>query len=392
MPRRGENIYKRKDGRWEGRYVRRVDAISGEKTWGSVYSRDYLDCKRKLYAAQAEVIFTVEGLDKWTFGEWIEAWLEERKSRLNQSTYVTYRSQIQRHIKPALAHWCLGQITSDVVQRYIDEKRIIGRLDGNGGLSAATVQIQRHIIGAAMEEARRRHFVEEKPMASISKERNVERVIPAYSLEEQLRLTKLLKERSQKNQNYLGPLLCLHTGLRVGELAALQWGDISFEAGLIHVRRTLQRIENVEHGQEGEPKTHIVLGPPKSPTAVRVVPLTLEMIRLLLLYRDGLPEAQRSEESFIFRSRGKWVEPRSFERYHKRAAQAAGVPELKFHALRHTFATRALESGMDIKALSELLGHSNIQITLNVYVHSMLDHKRKAMELFQQYIDSDRPA
>lgn len=388
MSRRGENIYKRKDGRWEGRYVRRVDTISGEKFWGSVYSREYQDCKRRLYLAQAEAVFIGEGGHEWPFGEWVESWLEERKATLNHSTYVTYRSQIRRHIKPGLGHWTLSQVTSDVIQRYINEKLAAGRLDGGGGLSAATVQIQRHIISAAMEEARRRRLVEEKPVASIRKERDMEQVVPAYSMEEQFRLTTRLKELSCKNPNYLGPLLSLYTGLRVGELSALQWGDISFEEGLIRVRRTLQRIENVERAP-GDPKTCIVLGPPKSPNAVRLLPLTREMMGLFRAYRDGLPVECQSKDCFLFRSRGKCVEPRSFERYHERAAQTAGVPKLKFHALRHTFATRAIESGMDIKALSELLGHSNTQITLNIYVHSLLDHKRKAMELFQKYISAE---
>jgi integrase len=171
----------------------------------------------------------------------------------------------------------------------------------------------------------------------------------------------------------LGIILCFYTGIRLGELCALRWRDIDLEAGTMYIGNTVSRIRNF---QSVESKTMLHIGTPKSKTSTRKIPLPGFLLELAKELKPGI----KSEEHFILSNKNTPFEPRVYQKLYKRILKDTGIKDRKFHAIRHTFATRALEVGVDIKTLSEILGHSNVTITLNIYAHSLMEQKKAAIE------------
>lgn len=171
---------------------------------------------------------------------------------------------------------------------------------------------------------------------------------------------------------HLGILLCLYTGLRIGEICALKWGDIHFEEQYIYVHRAMQRIRNYNDSAK---RTEIQIAPPKSGCSIRKIPIPGEILRLLVLY-------QKEDDAFLLTGMTQsYIEPRCLENHFKAAAKKCDIGEVHFHTLRHTFATRCVELGFDVKSLSEILGHASVNITLNRYVHPSMELKQKNMEM-----------
>ena len=171
--------------------------------------------------------------------------------------------------------------------------------------------------------------------------------------------------------NNIGILVCLFTGLRVGEICALRWEDISISDKTIHVHHTLQRIQN--RSGEGA-KTRIVITTPKSRCSIRLIPIPDALIRLLVLYRET------SSGYFLTNNKNKYVEPRIMQNHFKKVLKENAIAPANYHALRHTFATRCIEVGFDIKSLSEILGHASVNITMNRYVHPSMELKKENMQ------------
>ena len=168
--------------------------------------------------------------------------------------------------------------------------------------------------------------------------------------------------------------MCFYTGIRLGELCALKWKDLDLETGTLSVNRTVSRVRNLE---DGEDKTMLFVGSPKSRKSLRKIPLPE-----FLLQRLKAKRGEFDEEDYIYSGNQQPYDPRRFQKLYKRILNQAGVTDRKFHAIRHTFATRALELGVDIKTISELLGHSSVSITLNIYAHSLMEQKKAAIEKF----------
>lgn len=168
-----------------------------------------------------------------------------------------------------------------------------------------------------------------------------------------------------------GIYLSLRTGMRIGEVCALKWSDISFHTGTISISRTVQRLKATD--TQSQPKTGLFIGPPKSDSSLRVIPLMPDMAALCARFYPGTPE------SFVLTGTNQCMEPRKLQRRLKKYIDACGLKEVHFHTLRHTFATRCIEVGFDVKTLSEILGHSNIGVTLNQYVHPNMELKRENM-------------
>ena len=166
----------------------------------------------------------------------------------------------------------------------------------------------------------------------------------------------------------IGILICLYTGIRIGELCALEWKNIDLKRGVISIKQTLYRIKS----DKGKKKTEIVIAPPKSDTSVRDIPLPKFLTAKLKAIEHG--------GGFLINRKGKFIEPTVYARRYKAILKELGIRDVKFHTTRHTFATRALEIGMDIKTLSEILGHASPTVTLNIYAHSLPEHKAKEME------------
>ena len=169
----------------------------------------------------------------------------------------------------------------------------------------------------------------------------------------------------------LGIMLALYTGMRLGEICALKWEDIDLEHKIIHVRHTISRIKNQDPSVDA--KTVLILDTPKTKTSRRDIPISSKLFRFLDM-------AHRNECNYVISGDTNFMSPRTFEYRFQKKLDCCGVPRINFHGLRHTFATRCIERGVDIKSLSEILGHANVGITLNTYVHSSMDQKRKQIE------------
>jgi integrase len=366
MPRKGENIRKRKDGYWEGRYPKSVDA-QGKTKYGSVYGKTYAQAKAKLLAAK-----TQPSAARWhgskQFSEVLLEWHEAQALRNKPSTQIKFENLIAGHIVPALGGMPAAQITSARLAQFMRQQASHGRLDGRGGLSASTLQALALILKSALEYAAREKYIQ--PLALTLHCPEVKREpAKALSMVEQSTLEEYL--RGDVNEGKLGVLLCLNMGLRIGEICALRWSDIDLRGGVLHVRRTVQRFQD----SSGESKTTLHIGPPKSECSLRSIPIPPWILELLWARRSG-PEA------YLLTGQDVLLEPRAYQYRFKRYIAAAGVPDVNFHILRHTFATRFIESGGDPKTLSELLGHASVEITLNKYVHPSMDTKRQQMERF----------
>lgn len=367
---KGENIYKRKDGRWEGRYKKGYDSNRKIK-YGYCYGHSYKEAKEKLDRAKADFILNPlagsKEIYRKNFAEYGTQWMLINESRLKKSTLAKYQSILENHIKPQIGYYTPAELDSVVIADFskylLYQKR----------LSSKTV---RDILT----------FVHKITVYIYADSRqNLPPLIISYPKRERKELRVLTKEEQRLFTQYLlsdldiykfSMLLALFTGLRIGEICALQWKHISMEAGLLTVSQTVQRIKNMN--KQAENKTTLQLGTPKTLSSARTIPLTDRLIDLLKIFCTDDPE------NFIITGSHQFMEPRNLQRRLKKYTDELHLSDVHFHTLRHTFATRCIECGCDIKILSEMLGHSNISTTLNCYVHPSLDFKRENIIKLEQ--------
>lgn len=360
MPRRGENIYKRRDGRWEGRYIvgRKPD---GRAIYRSVYGATYHAVREKLVLYREENRKRLLRGCTMTVKELLAVWLAE-SSHLKPTSRERYRALIEQHIQPELGLHRVCDLTEDILNAFVEKKLKSGRLDGKGGLSPKTVNDICVVVKSALKLARRKFQyagaeefhappVKQKPMEVLS-EWETRRISAA-----------VLRAPTLSNAAYL---LCLETGIRLGEVCALRWSDVDFTGGLLHIRRTAYRIN---YGG----RTELVIQSPKTDNSLRTIPLTAKMLSVLRSFRAG-------ENDYLFTGSNKPMEPRTLQYRFQKFLKELGISPRNFHILRHSFATRCIDCGMDIKSLSEILGHANVQVTLQMYVHPSMDSKRSALE------------
>lgn len=353
MSRRGSNVYKRKDNRWEGRFY-----IKGTKKYRSVYGKTYTEARDKLRLLAADN--TPVGCKNILFNTVVLNWLEERRSVAKCGSVGTYSARITKHILPYFEGRKYGDINAFDVTVFINEKL-------SEGLSAKYVGDIAMILKSAAKLFSETTGCENRLAAvKLPRVRTRETNVLTQS-EQKLLQTKLLELDSDIS---IGIYLSFFTGLRIGELCALQWGDIDFESSLLRVRKTVQRVAVTG----GKHKTAVVVSTPKTETSQRVIPLPGFITELLAPHRkaDGL---------FIISGREKPAEPRTLTHHFKEILKSAGLPDVKFHTLRHTFATNCLQHNFDVKTLSEILGHANTDITMRIYVHTSLDRKVACMNL-----------
>lgn len=301
------------------------------------------------------------------FSEYAEKWLETVRCRVKESTYMKYWNMLYSYIIPELGDLKWDDLDREKIECFC------GRLLSSGGkkkegLSAKTVSdimsAVRCIFRFAADHGARGSF--NISTVTVKKEQKEMKVL---TRKEQDRLYQYL--RSDQSPRNLGILICLLTGLRLGEVCALKWEDISFTEQTIFVHQTMQRIQTKDDPRR---KTKIIVTPPKSASSVRRIPIPRELVKILLSCRKG-------KSSYILTGRPDTrVEPRTMERHLDRVLRRLGIGHINFHALRHTFATRCVEIHFDVKSLSEILGHSDITITLNRYVHPTMEMKRSNMQ------------
>ena len=366
MSRTGENIYKRKDGRWEGRFVK--GRRNGRTIFGSVFGKTRLEVKDKLIIAKFEWNegLSAEKRNRTKLGGISDAWLKESEAFLKESTVAKYRDYLRCYICPRFSKTDMADISDEMLSVFY-----VNLLENGGaskqGLSTKTVSE----VFRGMKQLRKFAILRKIAVgytADCLSIKQKTKPIRVFSPSEREKLHTFLDE--SKNRRHLGILLCLSTGLRLGELCALTWDDISLEEQKLYVRRTLQRIRDYESASA---KTKIVVTPPKSDCSIRAIPLTGKLC-------SALAPTWQPGAFFLSGDTEKFVEPRVMQYHFKAVLAAAGIADANFHALRHTFATQCVEADFDVKCLSELLGHSDVSITMNRYVHPTMQLKRQNME------------
>lgn len=294
-----------------------------------------------------------------------ELWIQQKKSEVRESTYAMYYQKVHRYIIPSLGNIQLKDLTETELNAFIKKQLEEGGRSARRGLAWKTVSDLRSVLRMILEWAAKNGFPDLgniKLHMPPALPQNME----VLSIKEQRKLEKYLLE--DMNEIRLGILLSLYTGLRIGEMCGLKWGDIDFKRGTLSVRRTVMRIQ--ETNGNSSQKTKVMINAPKTYCSNRTVPIPTDIIKLLELFR-------REPEVFVLSGSKECIEPRILTGHYKRIMKSAGLDSYKYHALRHTFATRCVEQSIDIKTLSELMGHSSVKITMDRYVHPSMDHKKK---------------
>lgn len=370
MPRRGENIYKRKDGRWEGR-VLRSHAADGKAFYSYFYGHSYAEVKQKMALHQHLTANNLKRagrpLKPVTCGDAAMRWLAWKQLKVKSSTYARYQNLVENHIIPDLGRRSVGELSNESIEQYVEQLFYQGRKDKHGGLSAKTVSDILTILKAILRYMGKQGYEVEVCFdeLTVRKSHHEMRVL---SVAEQDKLAVLF-QRDVDNR-CLGVMLSLYTGLRLGEVCALKWENVDLSNRVIHVRSTMQRIRN-NTGVGG--KTVILITEPKSECSIRDIPIPDFLLPILKRLRG------KTDAFVLSGSSERFVEPRTMENYFKRCVAECGIAPANYHSLRHSFATRCVELGFDIKSLSEILGHSNVSITLNRYVHSSFELKKRNM-------------
>lgn len=369
MSKKGENIYKRKDGRWEGRYIRLYDE-NGKAKYGYVYGKNYSDVKQRLLEKKAYSGSQADMASKCSalYSEVLEAWLQSTRINIKESTYARYSHLIDTHIRSQLGKYQISKISTQLIEGFIENLLSCGRVDNNGGLSAKTVTDILTIVKSTIDYARYNNLVVSCNLSKLTiKKKDKEMRVLCQS--EQDALIRVLI--ADMDLYKFGVLLSLYTGIRIGELCALQWEDLSITNSTLKVRKTMQRIQETNIGASS--KTKIIITEPKSDCSIRDIPLPSFLVEIARQFRDH-PKAY-----ILSGERGKYIEPRTMQNRFKTYVKESGISDANFHSLRHTFATRCVEVGFELKSLSEVLGHSNVNITLNRYVHSSFELKYSNM-------------
>lgn len=293
--------------------------------------------------------------------EIIELWKKEKILYVKKSTYSAYLLLLENHISPYFGE--LEDIEEKDVQDFALNKL-------TSGLSTKTVKDLIIVIKMILKFAYKNKFLEYKEIDVKFPTEGETRDLEVLSIADHKKLLKYVQENfTFKN---LGIYICLSTGMRIGELCGLQWCDIDIDNGIIKVRKTVQRIYVVEKDRR---HTEILIDSPKTKNSIRDIPMTNELIKLIKPLKKIV-----NNEFFVLTNDEKPTEPRTFRSYYQKLIKKLGLPNLKFHGLRHSFATRCIESKCDYKTVSVILGHSNISTTLNLYVHPNMEQKKKCVD------------
>lgn len=355
MGRKGENIFHRKDGRWEARYVKGYQS-NGKCQYGYLYGKTYQEVKTKRvqYLLTYHEKKNTEKQKKGLFKEQIELWLKQQKIAVKESTFSYYSCVVYKHILPDL-----GDIPID----YLNEECILSFIESKMDEQKLKISTIHEIAGI------------------------LKQILSFSNIQIKFKLPKLVKKeiqilsatQRQVLENYIsfhlnevtiGILLSLYTGLRIGEVCALTWGDINFFSGVIKIHKTVSRIQNLDYSSK---KTKLVLSTAKTKNSIRFVPVHNKLLYLLKEYKT---KKHLEESAYILTSAPFFIDPRNYYNQFKNILKKCELEQFNYHSLRHTFATNCIKEGLDPKSLSELLGHSDIKTTLSFYVHPNMEVKK----------------
>lgn len=367
MARRGENIFKRKDGRWEARVPEY--RMNGEKVYHSIYGKNYTEVKLKKEEYYSLAVHEKRSKSKksTTFSDIADQWLTSIKCTVKESSFTRYHRNVHSYLIPTIGTLKLPEISNTVICHLKDRLLENGGKRG-GGLSEKTVSDLLSTLKMVLMYAEEQGY----PVMNTELIRNPKRkkrdinVIPSIVVS---RLEEILLNSDDLIS--LGILLTLHTGIRNGELCGLRWSDFDFNSGTIRISRTVERIKDLS--PFAEHRTKVVITEPKTASSKREIPLPKTLCRFFRSHK-GEPD------SYLLTGNSKPSEPHTLYIRYERFLKRNGFESYTFHAIRHTFATRGIAAGFDAKSLSEILGHADVATTLRCYVHPSMEEKQSQME------------
>lgn len=375
MPKTGRNIYRRKDGRWEGR-IPKPSSRPGERKYRSVYGRTCQEVREKMETARVEMADRNQRLPcTVNMEEAVLIWLADKKNVWKASTYASYRQIAERYILPYFGSLYLRGIDRREMEgfvSYIQEKQ--GEHGISGNRLAQICGVVRRVISHMKKRGDSSLIIPEVPLARAKKIKSL------FPDDRSLKILEGFLLENVDDETNLGILTALYTGMRIGEICALTWANIDLEANLIHVRENIQRIRDFENSQN---KTKLVVQSPKTADSVRDIPIPS------LLTAHLKAQKKQLSSPFLQGPKGGRMEPRTLQYRFKKILEKCKIPYFNFHMLRHAFATRCMEKGFDAKALSEILGHSDSRITLGLYTHPSLRQKERLMNLLGAYSEEE---
>ncbi len=296
-----------------------------------------------------------------TFKEIAGEWQVDKRQYVKKSTYAAYSLLLSNHILPEFGD--MMEMTEKAVQDFV-----LRKLDA--GMSHKSIKdiivVLKMILRFGVKAGYLKHLEMDIKFPTEREKRSVE----VMNRSDQRKLMEFI--RSNFTFMNLGIYICLGSGMRIGEICALTWEDIDVESSVIYVRKTIQRIYLVE---DGKSRTEVVIDAPKTRNAIREIPMTAELLKIIRPLKKIV-----NPSYYVLSNSSRPVEPRTCRNHYAKVIRELNLPHLKFHGLRHSFATRCIEVGCDYKTVSVLLGHANISTTLNLYVHPNMDQKRKCID------------
>ncbi|NLS45719.1 MAG: tyrosine-type recombinase/integrase [Firmicutes bacterium] len=371
------SITQRKDGRFQGSVLLGYDPKTGKPKRKYVYGKTKKEVREKTNKLAVKVqAGTYREPSLITIEEWFISWLNDyMKISLRPTTWDNYKCQVEGHIIPALGRLKLSKLQTRHIQRLYNEKLKSGRLDSKpGGLSPKSIRLMHTVIHSCLEQARKEGIIMINPASAVKLPKNKQRKIRYLDSEE----IKIFLKAAQGSKHFAAFFLALNTGMRRGEILGLRWQDIDFKEETLTVKYGLVRV-----GGKG-----LVLQEPKTRLSNRTIGLSPTVIRVLKEHRKEQNEAKLSlgraynkDLDLVFPNEiGEPTCPRAFTRVFERLLKRAGIRKACFHDLRHTFATMALEQGVNVKTVQEALGHHSAAFTMDVYASTTDKMKREAAE------------
>ena len=290
-----------------------------------------------------------------------DLWKEEKRQFVKKSTFAAYSLIVETHLLPAFGN--LTTVTEKSVQDFVLHKL-------NGGLSQKTIKDMLIVLRMILKYGAKKNYYVYAPIDVIFPTDRERQELEVLSIANQKKIMRFVEENFTFRN--LGIFICLSTGVRIGEICALTWEDIDTENGIIHIRKTIQRIyireNDIRH-------TELMIDTPKTATSIRDIPMTKNLLSVLKPLRKVV-----NKNFFVLTNDITPTEPRTYRNYYKKLLVKLHIPPIKFHGLRHSFATRCIESHCDYKTVSVILGHSNISTTLDLYVHPNYEQKKKCID------------
>lgn len=368
MARKGENIYKRKDGRWEGRY-KKGRKTNGQIKYGYIYGKTYTDVKHRLYAYKLKYqqLIQINGSSVLSYEEWGLLWLTQRQSTIKPSTYSTYFYKLKNYVFPVIGSYSLNQLSPANLQKLVNHWQ-------EQSLKPTTIHVLYQIVKKSLLDATLQGYLLQTPCTNIHLPRKSHHKVLALTFSEQ----KSLEHVAKKSPLHKGLpiLLALHTGMRIGEIAALKWTDINWNKRIINVSQTYQRLP-IGFGKQ---RTSLLLDQSKTTGSIRLIPIGANLYKYLKRW------AKRSQSAYVCSKKSYPAEPRLLTYYFHKIRQKCELTSIHFHQLRHTFATRCIEAKADIVSVSRLLGHASSQTTLDIYTDSLLETRQLIINRMNQLV------